>query len=121
MVREGTKLGKGKRNGDIKINQTKKPMYDDEDHKIRPMDKYKIYMPLVKKRSNILIEIYDKKYMMWPEKMKTSSFRKDKTKYCHFHQDYRHETNDYRTLKDKIEFLIRRGYLKQYMRPKTNV
>ena len=35
----------------------------------------------------------------------------DKSKYFKFHRDYDHDTNDYVTLKDKIETLIRKGKL----------
>lgn len=63
------------------------------------------------------MEIQDKKFIKWPKKMKTNSFYYDKTKYCCFYRDYGHDINDYHTLKDEIEFLIRKGYLRQFTRP----
>ena len=39
----------------------------------------------------------------------------DKTKYCSFHKDYGHTTEGCYKLKNKIEFHIRRGMLKEYV------
>ena len=39
----------------------------------------------------------------------------DKTKYCSFHKDYGHTTEGCHKLKDKIEFHLRRGMLKEYV------
>ncbi|XP_010691916.1 uncharacterized protein LOC104905163 [Beta vulgaris subsp. vulgaris] len=38
----------------------------------------------------------------------------DKSKWCEFHRDYGHITEDCKDLKDGIEDLIRRGYVTQY-------
>ena len=40
----------------------------------------------------------------------------DKTKYCSFHKDYDHTIEGYHKLKDEIEFHVRRGMLKKYVR-----
>ena len=37
--------------------------------------------------------------------------RRDKNKYCRFHQDHRHHTDEYRHLKDQVETLIWQGKL----------
>lgn len=52
--------------------------------------------------------------------MKTCSFWRDKTKNYQFYKDHRHDTEDYQTLKDEIEFLVRKGCLEQYIRPENN-
>lgn len=52
--------------------------------------------------------------------MKTNSIKKDKIKHYCFHRDYRHVSNDCQTLKDEIEFLLRKGCLEQYIRPEQN-
>lgn len=36
-------------------------------------------------------------------------------KYCHFHHDHRHDTNDYFDLKEQIEVLIRWGRLWRFV------
>ena len=53
-------------------------------------------------------------------KKKMRNLSRDKTQYCWFHGDHGYDTNDYHTLKDEIEFLIRRGYLKPYTRLECN-
>lgn len=68
-----------------------------------PLNKYE-------KRLNILITIRDK--VKWLERMEISPFLIDMIKYCQFHMNHGYETNDYRTLKDKIMFLIKRGHFK---------
>ncbi|GKC31818.1 reverse transcriptase domain-containing protein [Tanacetum coccineum] len=39
------------------------------------------------------------------------NWSKDKTRYCHFHKDYGHETNKYQELKHQIEEAIKTGQL----------
>ena len=50
--------------------------------------------------------------------MKTDPTKRDITKYCEFHRDHGHRTNDCIQLKKEIEFLIRRGHLRRYLAPK---
>ena len=40
----------------------------------------------------------------------------DKNKYCRFHKDYGHYTEDCRDLKEQIEELIQKGKLQKYAR-----
>ncbi|XP_077217565.1 uncharacterized protein LOC143851939 [Tasmannia lanceolata] len=42
--------------------------------------------------------------------------RRDPSKYCRFHKDHGHDTDDCWQLKEEIEQLISRGYLKKYIR-----
>ena len=50
--------------------------------------------------------------------MKSDPTRRDDTKYCEFHKDHGHRTDDCIQLKKEIEYLIRRGHLNRYMAPK---
>ena len=47
--------------------------------------------------------------------MKAPSRSRDE-KYCRFHRDHGHDSEQCIQLKDEIEVLIRRGYLKKYKR-----
>ncbi|RRT82991.1 hypothetical protein B296_00010396, partial [Ensete ventricosum] len=47
--------------------------------------------------------------------MKTRSERHDKRRYCHFHREHDHDTEECRDLQNQIEDLIRQGHLCRYV------
>ena len=47
--------------------------------------------------------------------MKSDPARRDDTKYCEFHKDHRHRTDECIQLKREIEYLIQRGHLSRYV------
>ena len=47
--------------------------------------------------------------------MRTDPTKRDNTKYCEFHRDHGHRTNDCIQLRKEIEYLIRKGYLHRYI------
>ena len=49
--------------------------------------------------------------------MRTDPAKRDITKYCEFHRDHGHRTNNRIQLKKEIEFLISRGHLRRYVAP----
>ena len=51
--------------------------------------------------------------------MKSDPSTRDNTKYCEFHRDYGHRTDNCIQLKREIEFLIRRGYLRRFISPES--
>ena len=67
-------------------------------HLIMPIDK-------------ILAQIKDEHYLKWPRSLHSSLNVRDKNKYCRFHKDHGHYTEDYRDLKEQIEELIQKGKL----------
>ncbi|XP_022888990.1 uncharacterized protein LOC111404411 [Olea europaea var. sylvestris] len=75
-------------------------------------------------RSNILMEIKDSRELKWPPRLWSLSDTRDKSKYCDFHRDHGHTTEDCLALKREIEALIRRGFLSSYInndkRPRNN-
>ncbi|RRT73546.1 hypothetical protein B296_00013037 [Ensete ventricosum] len=48
--------------------------------------------------------------------MKTQREECNRTRYCHFHCDYSHDTEECHDLKNQIKDLIRRGHLDRYIR-----
>ena len=71
-------------------------------------------MPLAVRRAQILNAIANESYLKRPNSI-TYGPNVDKTRYCSFHKDYGHTTEDYHKLKDEIEFHIRKGMLKEYV------
>ena len=69
-------------------------------------------MPL----EQILIQIKDDPSLKWPEKMKGDPNKCNRNKYCRFHRDYGHNTDECYDLNQQIENLIRQGKLKNFLR-----
>ena len=47
--------------------------------------------------------------------MRSNPTKRDNTRYCEFHRDHGHRTDDCIQLRKEIEYLIRRGYLRRYI------
>ncbi|MQM08015.1 hypothetical protein Taro_040862 [Colocasia esculenta] len=90
---------KGRRNGD----SPRRP---------RPFTEY---TPLTVAPEKILAEIWDEQYVRWPPRMCSDPRRCIQYKYCRFHRNHGHDTSECRQLKDKIESLIKHGYLRCYV------
>ena len=67
-------------------------------HLVMPVDK-------------ILAQIKDEHYLKWPRPLHSSPNVHDKKKYCRFHKDHDHYTENCKYLKEQIEELIRKGKL----------
>ena len=63
----------------------------------------------------VLMQIKDDLSFKWPEKMKGDPRKQNKNKYCCFHRDHGHETNECYDLKQQIEILIKQGKLKNFL------
>ncbi|XP_022158621.1 uncharacterized protein LOC111025072 [Momordica charantia] len=61
------------------------------------------------------MEIKDQRLLKWPERMKAPSTKRSKGRYCLFHRDHGHATQDCFDLNEEVEGLIRRGYLEEYV------
>ncbi|XP_022864838.1 uncharacterized protein LOC111384748 [Olea europaea var. sylvestris] len=70
--------------------------------------------PLNIPRTKLLIEIQHMKELEWPKPMLISSSKRNQSKYCHFHKDYGHDTEECLQFKEEIESLLRRGLLAKY-------
>ena len=51
-----------------------------------------------------------------PATIRKDISKRDMMKFCRFHNGYGHDTNLCNQLKDEIEFLIRQGHLRRYVR-----
>ena len=65
------------------------------------------YMPLNAPLDQVLMQIKDDPSLKWPEKMKGDPNKRNKNKYCRFHRDHGHDTDECYDLKQQIENLIR--------------
>ena len=75
------------------------------------------FTPLIASVSQVLHEVRNEQFLRWPTQMKSDPSTRDNTKYCEFHRDYRHRTDNCIQLKREIEYLIQRGYLRRFISP----
>ncbi|XP_057471965.1 uncharacterized protein LOC130760604 [Actinidia eriantha] len=78
--------------------------------------------PLNAPVAQVLSEIKHEEFIKWPGKIKTDPQKRNRNKYCEFHRDHGHNTEDCFHLKEQIADLIKRGYLRKYVvaRPPPN-
>ena len=74
------------------------------------------FTPLVMPIDKIFTQIKDEHYLKWLRPLHSSPNVRDKNKYCQFHKDHGHNTEDCRDLKEQIEELIRKGKLQKYVK-----
>ena len=77
------------------------------------------FIPLTASVSQVLHEVRNEQFLRWPTQMKSDPTTRDNTKYCEFHRDYGHRTDNCIQLKREIEYLIRRGYLRRFISPES--
>ncbi|XP_077249060.1 uncharacterized protein LOC143888478 [Tasmannia lanceolata] len=71
-----------------------------------PLRREEEYAPLNTRREQILIAIQGEKFLTWPQNLWTPGDKRNKSKYCWFHKDHGHDTDECRHLKEEIENLI---------------
>ena len=74
------------------------------------------YTPLNVPLKQVLMQINDDPSLKWPKKMKGDPNKRNRNKYCLFHRDHKHDTNECFDLKQQIENLIRQGKLRNFLR-----
>ena len=75
------------------------------------------FTPLTASVSQVLHKVRNEQFLRWPTQMKSDPATRDNTKYCEFHRDYGHRTDNCIQLKREIEYLIQRGYLRRFISP----
>ncbi|RWW70089.1 hypothetical protein BHE74_00022248 [Ensete ventricosum] len=72
--------------------------------------------PLNSTRIEIFLQLWEKGLLKAPNPMRTRSKERDHERYCCFHCDYGHDTEECYDLKNQIEDLIRLDHLDWYVR-----
>ena len=65
------------------------------------------YTPLNMPLEQVLMQIKDEPSLKWPEKMKGDPNKHNRNKYCRFHRDRGHNTDECFDLKQQIENVIK--------------
>uniref|UniRef100_A0A2N9I9Y3 Uncharacterized protein n=1 Tax=Fagus sylvatica TaxID=28930 RepID=A0A2N9I9Y3_FAGSY len=78
-------------------------------------ERFNHFTPLNAPVNRIFMQIKDDPALKWPEKLLTNLDRRAKDKYCHFHRDHGHNTENCYDLKWQIEELIKQGKLQPLM------
>ena len=120
VIRDNEKLGdKGGKEDERRGQKRERPNRRATEVNRRRDDKSKRtvkFTPLVMPIDKILMQIKDEHYLKWPRPLHSSPHVRDKNKYCCFHKNHGHYTEDCRDLKEQIEELIRKGKLQKYVK-----
>ncbi|XP_024028499.1 uncharacterized protein LOC112093727 [Morus notabilis] len=93
--------------------ETKKPRQE-ENRKPRPFQRYDSYHELIVGAEEVFNQVSRGNLLRRPEPMRSDPSRRNQKKYCRFHGDVGHHTNDCADLKDEIERVIRDGRLQEF-------
>ncbi|XP_065621949.1 uncharacterized protein LOC136064301 [Quercus suber] len=63
----------------------------------------------------VLEKIKDEPYFKWPNKMRGDPMKRNQSLHCQYHQEQGHTTENYRTLWNHLEQLVRDGRLKHIL------
>ena len=88
---------------------------DRDNKKAGPSTWNQQYTPLNPPLEQVLIQIKDDPSLKWPEKMEGDPNKRNQNKYCRFHRDHRHDTDECFELKQQIENLIRQRILRNFL------
>ena len=88
---------------------------DQDNKKVGPSAWNQQYTPLNVSLEQVLMQIKDNPSLKWPEKMKEGPNKCNRNKYCRFHRDHGHNTDECFDLKQQIKNLIRQGKLRNFL------
>ena len=77
-------------------------------------EEYNGYTPINASRETIYLAIRDKGLLRKPIPIKAPADRRNRFKYCDFHEDVGHNTSECYSLRNQIEGLVRGGLLAEF-------
>ena len=94
---------RGKKDDERRGQKRERPNHQNNDSFRRKEDKGPQtvkFTPLIMPVDKILTQIKDEHYLKWPRPLHSSPNIRDKNKYCRFHKDHGHNTEDCKDLKE---------------------
>ncbi|KAL2230969.1 UNVERIFIED_CONTAM: Retrovirus-related Pol polyprotein from transposon [Sesamum indicum] len=104
--------GRGGGNDKPKTEKRKEPKY---------VPKYHNYTPLAMSREKALMMVENADVLKWPRHMRYTPSKKTSNKYCRFHRERGHNTEECYQLKDEIERLVRQGHFRDRVPPNCRI
>ncbi|KAL0401833.1 UNVERIFIED_CONTAM: hypothetical protein Slati_4213200 [Sesamum latifolium] len=96
-------------------NPSKKPRTEFKEKKAPYQRINIVYTPLTVPITQAFMAVEEKGLLAKPMSWKEGPQRPQSEKFCHFHNDYGHTTEECRHLTNEIERLIQNGYLQEYV------
>ncbi|KAL5546086.1 hypothetical protein UlMin_005773 [Ulmus minor] len=78
--------------------------------------RFREYTPLTETVATVFNQAEHRGIFNYLPGIRTPANKRDNTKYCRFHRDTGHTTEECRVLKDEVERLIQRGQLREFVR-----
>ncbi|KAL2230582.1 UNVERIFIED_CONTAM: Retrovirus-related Pol polyprotein from transposon [Sesamum indicum] len=104
--------GRGGGNDKPKMEKRKEPKY---------VPKYHNYTPLAMSREKALMMVENADVLKWPRHTRYTPTKKTSNKYCRFHRERGHSTEECYQLKDEIERLVRQGHFRDRVPPNCKI
>ncbi|KAL2227669.1 UNVERIFIED_CONTAM: Retrovirus-related Pol polyprotein from transposon [Sesamum indicum] len=104
--------GRGGGNDKPKMEKRKEPKY---------VPKYHNYTPLAMSREKALMMVENADVLKWPRHTRYTPTKKMSNKYCRFHRERGHSTEECYQLKDEIERLVRQGHFRDRVPPNCKI
>ncbi|KAL0445603.1 UNVERIFIED_CONTAM: hypothetical protein Slati_1688200 [Sesamum latifolium] len=110
---------KGEKRKDVKEEiPSKKPRTEFKEKRAPYQRINTVYTPLTVPITQALMAVEGKGLLARPRSWKEGPQRPQSDKFCHFHNDYGHTTEECHHLKNEIERLIQNGYLQESIKRK---